>query len=74
MQKETVDLNEAEAHFKELVERVASGLHVVLSKDQKPIAHLLPAGRRVPGLHSGAIQTSDDFDAPLPDEFWSETK
>ena len=25
---------------------------------------------RVLGLHMGAMWTSDDFDAPLPDEFW----
>lgn len=23
-----------------------------------------------PGLHLGAISTSEDFDEPLPDEFW----
>lgn len=74
METETVDLNEAQAHFKELVQRVASGLHVVLSEDQKPIAHILPASGRVPGLHSGSIWASDDFDAPLSDEFWSEAK
>jgi antitoxin (DNA-binding transcriptional repressor) of toxin-antitoxin stability system len=74
MQTETVDLSDAQAHFKELVRRVASGVHVILSEDEKPIAHILPTGRRVPGLHSGAIWTSDDFDAPLPDEFWSEGK
>ncbi len=72
MQTEHVDLNDAEAHFKELVHRVASGLHVILREDQKPIAHILPAGRRFPGLHSGAIWADDDFDAPLPDGFWSE--
>lgn len=27
--------------------------------------------KRVPGLHAGAIQTTEDFDAPLPDEFWA---
>jgi len=26
---------------------------------------------RVPGLHPGAIWTSEDFDEPLPDEFWA---
>ena len=26
---------------------------------------------RVPGLHPGEILTSDDFDQPLPDEFWT---
>jgi hypothetical protein len=24
-----------------------------------------------PGLHLGAISMSEDFDEPLPDEFWS---
>jgi prevent-host-death family protein len=74
MQTETVDLDEAQAHFKELVQRVTAGLHVVLSENRKPVAHILPAGARIAGLHSGAFRTSDDFDAPLPDEFWSEGK
>jgi hypothetical protein len=32
-----------------------------------PVA--LPRQKRVAGLHPGAMQMSDDFDAPLPDEF-----
>ncbi len=74
MQTETVELNDAQAHFREIVDRVVSGVHVVLSVDQKPIVHLFPAGARIPGLHKGAIRTSDDFDAPLGDDFWSEEK
>ena len=27
-------------------------------------------GKRIPGLHPGSIWMSEDFDAPLPDEFW----
>ena len=26
--------------------------------------------KRILGLHPGSMQMSDDFDAPLPDEFW----
>ena len=26
---------------------------------------------RVAGLHTGAIQAASDFDAPLPDDFWT---
>ena len=26
---------------------------------------------RISGLHRGAIWTSEDFDEPLPDEFWT---
>lgn len=29
------------------------------------------AGPRTAGLHPGAAWTSDDFDAPLPEEFWT---
>lgn len=28
------------------------------------------SGERTLGLHEGAMSTSDDFDAPLPDSFW----
>lgn len=31
----------------------------------------VPPPRRVLGLHAGQIWVSDDFDAPLPDEFWT---
>jgi hypothetical protein len=27
-------------------------------------------GKRVAGLNRGTAWVSDDFDAPLPDEFW----
>lgn len=29
--------------------------------------------QRKAGLHAGAIWTSEDFDEPLPDEFWTGT-
>jgi hypothetical protein len=29
-----------------------------------------PLTERIPNLHPGAIWTSEDFDDPLPDEFW----
>jgi hypothetical protein len=32
---------------------------------------LIPSKPRIPGLHPGAIQVSEDFDDPLPDEFWT---
>jgi hypothetical protein len=28
---------------------------------------------RVPGLHAGAAWISEDFDDPLPDDFWAGT-
>ncbi|OQW99702.1 MAG: hypothetical protein BWK80_62615 [Desulfobacteraceae bacterium IS3] len=34
-------------------------------------AKLIPAEQRVAGLHSGRIHISEDFDEPLPEEFWT---
>ena len=71
MQTETIDVEEAETHFKDLMHRVVAGVHVVLCENQKMIAHLVPAGARVAGLHAGTITASADFDAPFPDLFWT---
>src|SRR5207237_1061929 len=30
-----------------------------------------PAGQPVPVGHAGALRPADDFDAPLPDDFWA---
>ena len=29
-------------------------------------------GKRIPNLHPGVFEMSEDFDAPLPDSFWLE--
>jgi len=31
---------------------------------------LLSKGKRILGLHAGKMEMSEDFDAPLRDEFW----
>ncbi len=69
-----VDVQEAEKHLKELLSEVAKGGHVVLSDNNKPIAQLTPISQRVAGLHKGTIWTSDDFDEPLPQHFWTGAK
>ncbi len=39
--------------------------------DQEPISSEIDLSKpRVLGLHLGSMWTSDDFDDPLPDEFW----
>ncbi len=67
----TVHIKDAEGHFKELVKQAAAGAHIVLSDDERPLAQLSPVKERIPGLHAGAMTTSDDFDVPLPAEFWA---
>jgi len=39
-----------------------------------PKADMLSKKKRVPGLHRSAIKFSDDFNDPLPDEFWLGTE
>lgn len=74
MQTETIEIGDAEAQFKDIVHRVVAGVHIILSENSKPVAHLFPAGLRMAGLHSGAMSTRPDFDAPIPDVFWTEGK
>lgn len=70
--RETVSLYEAKTHLSSLVERVAEGEEIVISKSGRPKARLVPLDDvrplREPGKGRGAWTVSDDFDAPLPDE------
>ena len=70
----TVEVKEAQDRLHELLAKVAEGNEVILTEDDRPFARISPiprpAGPRIPDLHPGAFQPSDDFDAPLPDEFW----
>jgi len=75
MTTKTVDIAAAQASLPDLVLLVNTGVEVVLTRDSAPVACLVsmkPVARtRTPGLHTGAIHTSADFDEPLPDEFWT---
>ncbi|HEV7889488.1 MAG TPA: type II toxin-antitoxin system prevent-host-death family antitoxin [Pyrinomonadaceae bacterium] len=71
----TVDVEEAKNRLSELVSLALEGNEVIISEGDKPVARLVPfsheEGRRVADLNKGEIWTSDDFDDPLPDEFWA---
>ena len=68
----SVNIHEAKTHLSRLLERVAAGEEILISKAGKPMAKLIPLSKpqnnRVPGLDKGVIQIPDDFDAPLPDD------
>jgi len=70
----TIEIHEALARFQELLAWVVTGHEVILTDQQKPLVRLTPVKTtsqpRVAGLHSGMAWISDDFDEPLPDEFW----
>ena len=73
MLAKTVDVHEAQTRLSD----VLTGAEVILTQGNQPLARLVPvlplttSAPRAAGLHAGAIWTSDDFDEPLPDEFWT---
>lgn len=71
-----VDVQELPTRFAEVLSLAAAGNEVIVTANQIPLARLIPltSGQpRIPGLHAGAIITTEDFDDPLPDEFWEGT-
>ena len=71
MLTKTIDIRNESPDLKGLLSLVAEGMEVVITEGETPLARLLPVGKRVAGLHTGAIRTSEDFDDSLPDEFWT---
>ena len=71
----TVDVEEAKERLPELVSLALEGNEVIISDGDRPVARLVPFSqggeRRVADLNKGEIWVSDDFDDPLPDEFWA---
>jgi prevent-host-death family protein len=73
----TVGVFEAKTHFSALIESVAHGEEILVTKKGVPIAKIVPVDAGAPRVfgiartlfESGAIRVSDDFDTPLPREF-----
>lgn len=71
-----VNIYEAKTNFSRLLREVAAGEEIVIAKDGKPIARLIPerpSGKRKLGLYEGQMWIADDFDDPLPwlEEYFS---
>lgn len=66
-----VGVHEAKTHLSRLIEDVAAGEEVVITRRGQAVATLGPppsrASRRF-GMDEGRFVVPDDFDAPLPDE------
>lgn len=64
------NVHEAKTHFSKLLQRVALGEEITISKAGVPVAKLVPVrsfeGKRPLGLYKGQFWIADDFDAPLP--------
>ena len=71
MLAKTIDIRSERMDLEDLLSLIAEGAEVLLTDGDTPVARLVPVGKRVAGLHPGAIWTSEDFDEPLPEEFWT---
>lgn len=67
----TIALEDVQASLDALFALVREGTEVIIMDGSKPLARVSPveSGKRIPDLHPGTW-ISDDFDEPLPDEFW----
>ncbi len=76
----SVDVSEAQIRLMELLAKAAEGIEVILTQHEQPLARIEaiaspaatdePLPPRIADLHPGFFQPSEDFDDPLPDEFW----
>lgn len=70
-----VNIHEAKTHLSELIAAAERGEEVVIARANKPAVRLVaieaPKKKRIVGMHQGQIWVAEDFDEPLPDEFWN---
>lgn len=68
----TVNIHEAKTHLSKLVDQANAGQEIVIARAGKPVAKLIPAGKRHThrslGALAGRFSVPADFDAPLPEE------
>jgi antitoxin (DNA-binding transcriptional repressor) of toxin-antitoxin stability system len=74
MVTKTIDIQNTDMSLQELIALLNQDTEVIITEDGAPVARLMSfetqPKQRIPGLHAGAMTMSDDFDDPLPDEFW----
>ena len=69
---DTMPFSEAKAHLSELAERAGNGEEILIARNGRPLARLVPLvtphkPRRF-GLWRGQVWVGEDFDDPLPSE------
>ena len=72
-----ISIQKKDANWDELLSLVHQGTEVIIMNGDETLARMTsaettpqtPITERILGAHTGASM-SDDFDAPLPDEFW----
>jgi len=67
----TVAIEQAQRDLSRLIDDVALGEHIVITKNQVPVAQLVPVTHPIPkptfGSAKGMVRMSEDFEAPVDD-------
>jgi antitoxin (DNA-binding transcriptional repressor) of toxin-antitoxin stability system len=70
----SIEIAEQTGSVAELLKLAKEESGLVLLESGRPIARVIPvpepAQKRIAPLHPNAMVATEDFDAPLPDEFW----
>ena len=73
----TVNIYDAKTRLSQLVDEAANGGEVIIARNGRPVARLVPFQRppvvRKPGRLRGKIRIGRDFDDPLPAD-WFDTE
>ncbi len=67
----SVGVHEAKTHLSRLLDDVAAGEEVVITRRGEPAARLVALGKGTPrvfGIDRGRLVIPEDFDAPLDDQ------
>ena len=66
----TVSAREAKTHLSRLLQRIAAGEDVIITRSGQPVARLVPIDETRPmfGVDEGRFVVPDDFDQPFDDE------
>lgn len=65
-----VSVHEAKTHLSRLLQRIAAGEDVIITRSGQPVARLVPIEETRPvfGVDEGRLVVPDNFDAPLDEE------
>jgi hypothetical protein len=73
----TIDLEQTDADLDSVLALLDSDVEVILTRGDQMLARVTTADAkndrmpRVANLGAGTVWMSDDFDAPLSDDFWT---
>ena len=74
MVTKTLDITTMQAIKDDVLSLLEQDTEIILTENGHPVARILPvrklSRKQLTGLFPGAMVMHDDFDEPLPDNFW----